>query len=111
MSSDATEARESVPRGGAGAEAQEAPPGYKRTDVGLIPESWTVEPLLRALILPRGQVDPRRQPYSSMILIAPDHVESGTGRLLVKETAQAQGAISGKYPFVAGDIVYSKIRP
>jgi type I restriction enzyme S subunit len=46
-----------------------------------------------------------------MILVAPDHIESGTGRLLQKETATAQHAISGKYLFSNGDIVYSKIRP
>lgn len=88
-----------------------APPGYKWTEVGVIPESWSVEPLLKALRLPTGQVDPRWEPYASMTLVAPDHVEGATGRLLVRQTAKAQGAISGKYPFTVGDIVYSKIRP
>lgn len=46
-----------------------------------------------------------------MVLVAPDHVEGATGRLLARRTAKAQGAISGKYPFTVGDIVYSKIRP
>ena len=46
-----------------------------------------------------------------MVLIAPDHVESGTGRLLKLETAAGQGAISGKYVVGDGDLVYSKIRP
>lgn len=46
-----------------------------------------------------------------MVLIAPDHVEPATGRLLARETAADQGAISGKYLFRPGDIVYSKIRP
>jgi type I restriction enzyme S subunit len=46
-----------------------------------------------------------------MTLVAPDHIESGTGRLLKKVTATDQRAISGKYLFVKGDIVYSKIRP
>jgi type I restriction enzyme S subunit len=44
-------------------------------------------------------------------LIAPDHVESGTGRLLRLESAREQGAISGKYLVAPGDVVYSKIRP
>ena len=47
----------------------------------------------------------------SMVLVAPDHIERGTGRLLNKETAAEQKAISGKYVFERGDIVYSKIRP
>lgn len=46
-----------------------------------------------------------------MVLVAPDHIESLTGRLLAKKTALEQRAISGKYIFEIGDIVYSKIRP
>jgi type I restriction enzyme S subunit len=84
---------------------------YKHTEVGLIPEEWEVRPLLTAVQPATGQVDPLREPYRSMILVAPDHIESGTGRLLERRTAAAQGAISGKYLFHSGDIVYSKIRP
>ena len=46
-----------------------------------------------------------------MTLVAPDHIEGRTGKLLTKESAAEQRAISGKYLFDAGDIVYSKIRP
>jgi len=46
-----------------------------------------------------------------MVLVAPDHIESRTGRLLEQRTASSQHAISGKYLFKPGDIVYSKIRP
>ncbi len=46
-----------------------------------------------------------------MPLIAPNHIESGTGRLLFVESAEEQGAISGKYEARSGDIIYSKIRP
>jgi type I restriction enzyme S subunit len=46
-----------------------------------------------------------------MILVAPDHIETGSGRLLRRRTAADQGAISGKYLFKSGDVVYSKIRP
>jgi type I restriction enzyme, S subunit len=52
-----------------------------------------------------------RPPYSKQILIAPDHVESGTGRLIELRTANDQGASSGKYVVKPGDVVYSKIRP
>src|SRR6266705_3192137 len=89
----------------------DVPPGYKPCKAGVIPEDWTVESLLSLLRLPTGQVDPRRDPYRSMILVAPDHIEVATGRLLVRQTAAQQHAISGKYRFKAGDIVYSKIRP
>lgn len=86
-------------------------PGYKQTDVGVIPEDWNVRPLLTAVRIAKGQVDPKAEPYKSMILVAPDHIESGTGRLLDTQTAADQRAISGKYIFTKGDIVYSKIRP
>jgi type I restriction enzyme S subunit len=86
-------------------------PGYKQTEVGVIPEDWRLRPFLSVVRVARGQVDPRLEPYRSMILVAPDHIESGSGRLLKKETAAEQHAISGKYLFSRSDLVYSKIRP
>jgi type I restriction enzyme S subunit len=85
--------------------------GYKQTEVGIIPEDWEVRGLLNTVRIATGQVDPKTEPYRSMILVAPDHIEGGTGKLLVMRTAAEQQAISGKYVFQAGDIVYSKIRP
>lgn len=58
-----------------------------------------------------GLVDPREEPYSSMTLIAPNHVESGTGKILYTETAAEQGADSGKYLVNKGQVIFSKIRP
>ncbi|MEL7659112.1 MAG: restriction endonuclease subunit S, partial [Bacillota bacterium] len=58
-----------------------------------------------------GQVDPKNEPYASMPLIAPNHIESGTGQVIEIETARQQNAISGKYLFHKGQVVYSKIRP
>ena len=86
-------------------------PGFKQTELGAIPEDWEVKKLLSLVAIPSGQVDPKVEPYRGMALIAPDHIESMTGRLLTKATASAQGAISGKYLVAAGDVVYSKIRP
>lgn len=42
MSSDATHVRDSSPRDSVKAHAQDVPSGYKRTDVGVIPEDWEV---------------------------------------------------------------------
>ncbi|MDY3554895.1 restriction endonuclease subunit S [Gemmata sp. JC717] len=89
----------------------EVKPGYKLTEVGVIPDDWELRPMLSAVRIANGQVDPKVEPYRSMILVAPDHIEEGSGRLLKTETAAAQHAISGKYLFASGDIVYSKIRP
>ena len=67
--------------------------------------------LLDLVTMRSGQVDPRSAEYRNVPLIAPDHVASQTGRLIKKESAAAQGAISGKYHVQPGDVIYSKIRP
>lgn len=79
--------------------------------LGDVPEGWTVDRFGRLVAISEGQVDPTVEPYASMILIAPNHVESGTGRLSSLETAAEQGAESGKYMFERGAVIYSKIRP
>lgn len=76
-----------------------------------LPSGWKRVPLLDLAALPHGQVDPRIEPFRSQVLIAPDHIESGTGRVLRYETAEAQGAISGKYRIAPGDVLLAKIRP
>lgn len=72
---------------------------------------WEEQALLDLVTIRSGQVDPREAPYRDLPLIAPDHVGSQTGRLVKKESAAAQGAISGKYLVRPGDVIYSKIRP
>lgn len=46
-----------------------------------------------------------------MTLVGPNHIESGTGRLIEKESALDQHAESGKYFCHSGNVLYSKIRP
>ena len=79
--------------------------------LGDVPEHWEIAQFARQVEIAEGQVDPKAEPYASMLVIAPNHVESGTGRLLSRETAFEQGAISGKYICRDGDVIYSKIRP
>ena len=79
--------------------------------LGDVPEHWETTRFSRQVDIAEGQVDPEIEPYSSMLLIAPNHLESKTGRLLYRETASEQAAISGKYFCLAGDVIYSKIRP
>lgn len=74
-------------------------------------DTWIESALLDLVTIKSGQVDPRDAKYRELPLIAPDHIASGTGRLLKKESAAAQGAISGKYLVRPGDVIYSKIRP
>lgn len=79
--------------------------------LGEVPGHWEVVTFQRCVYVAEGQVDPEEEPYRSMLLIAPNHVESGTGRLLNTETAEQQSAESGKYLCINGDVIYSKIRP
>ena len=79
--------------------------------LGEVPEGWEVGRFGRHTRINGGQVDPGTEPWNEMILVAPNHVESGTGRLLALETAAEQGADSGKYLVRKGQIIYSKIRP
>ncbi len=58
-----------------------------------------------------GQVDPKADKFRDLPLVGPNHIESVTGIFLGTETAQEQSAISGKYLFEPGSLLYSKIRP
>ncbi len=72
---------------------------------------WMRVPFKWVCRIPNGQVDPKEEPWSEMPLIAPNHIESRTGRVLNIESAAEQGAESGKYTYPAGTVLYSKIRP
>lgn len=84
---------------------------FKNTTLGKIPDDWNVVSLNEVAKVTNGQVDPKKEPYSSMILIAPNHIEPNSGRILEKVNAKDQQAISGKYLVNVGDVIYSKIRP
>jgi type I restriction enzyme S subunit len=79
--------------------------------IGEIPTHWEINKMKREIVIRGGQVDPSIVEFGTMVLIAPNHVESKTGRLLALETAAEQGAMSGKYLVQEGDIIYCKIRP
>ncbi|MFJ6722088.1 restriction endonuclease subunit S [Streptomyces sp. NPDC091259] len=79
--------------------------------LGAVPSHWRVSRFGYEASVNGGQVDPRDEPWASTVLVAPNHIESGTGRILGRETASEQGADSGKYLARAGQILYSKIRP
>jgi type I restriction enzyme S subunit len=79
--------------------------------LGEIPAHWDTSKFSWSIFIVEGQVDPEVEPYLSMLLVAPNHIESGTGKLISRETAAEQAAISGKYLCQKGDVIYSKIRP
>lgn len=78
---------------------------------GVIPDDWEVQRFKHLATIRNGQVDPEDPRFRDLSLLAPNHIESGTGRLLGIESADKQGAESGKYLVRKGEIVYSKIRP
>ena len=79
--------------------------------LGEIPCHWSFKRFKFLASINSGQVDPRQPAYRNLVLIAPNHIERGTGRLLFQQTAAEQGADSGKYQVNRGQVVYSKIRP
>ncbi len=79
--------------------------------LGMVPKGWVVGKFRHYVQVRSGQVDPEDSAYANLVLIAPNHIESGTGRLISTESAAEQAAESGKYWCDAGDVIYSKIRP
>jgi type I restriction enzyme S subunit len=79
--------------------------------LGDIPQHWILKRFKFLGRITSGQVDPRRVEYRDLVLIAPNHIQRGSGRLLKQETAEEQGADSGKYLVRRGQVIYSKIRP
>lgn len=72
---------------------------------------WEEVSILDVAPITSKLVDPKGEKYSSMILIAPDHIQSESGQIIAKVTSREQNAISGKYLVKKGDVIYSKIRP
>ena len=79
--------------------------------LGTVPASWEVVRLGDVAEVASGQVDPRGAAFQSLLFVAPDDIESDTGRLISRRTAADVRAISGKYWFNADDVLFSKIRP
>lgn len=79
--------------------------------LGQIPAHWTVRPLKWRVRVQSGQVDPVADDYKDLPLIAPDHIEQRTGRIIEVLTADEQSAMSGKYLCAPTAVLYSKIRP
>ncbi|MBX3645776.1 MAG: restriction endonuclease subunit S [Rubrivivax sp.] len=77
----------------------------------MLPEGWREITLADVATLATGQVDPRVEPYASMLHIGAEDIESDTGRILQPRRASDLGLISGKYEFDEHAVVYSKVRP
>jgi len=89
-------------------------PAYKPSGVewlGDVPAHWQLRRLKFLTSIASGQVDPRTDENKNKILIAPNHILPNSGQITDLETADTQGAESGKYEIYVGDVIYSKIRP
>lgn len=75
------------------------------------PKGWREVGLLDIAPIKARLVDPKLTKLNEMVLIAPDHIQSGSGHIIEKVTAGKQGAISGKYFVRKNSVIYSKIRP
>ncbi|WP_158600254.1 restriction endonuclease subunit S [Fibrisoma montanum] len=56
-------------------------------------------------------IDPTKEPYSSMLHVGGDNIESNSGELSGMKTAKDLGLQSGKFVFDATCVLYNKIRP
>lgn len=79
--------------------------------LGQIPAHWELRRFKFLASINNGQVDPKKATFKNLPLIAPNHIKSGTGVLLFQQTADEQGADSGKFLVRPGQVIYSKIRP
>ena len=79
--------------------------------IGTIPADWKVARLGDVAEVASGQCDPREQRFQKFLFVAPDDIESATGRLVSRRTVADARAISGKYKFNQNDVLYCKIRP
>ena len=76
-----------------------------------LPKGWQRFYFGEAVQIATGQVDPKQKPYSQMLHIGPENIESGTGNITNVKYCAELGLISGKYLFDEHSIIYSKIRP
>jgi len=77
-----------------------------------VTEDWDEIPAERLFDMVSGQASPLDARYSHLPYLGPEHVESGTGRIIGERLSVAELRMkSGKYYFTPEHVVYSKIRP
>lgn len=74
-----------------------------------LPNGWEWSRFTGVASIASNLVKPDR--HQEVIHVAPNNIEKGTGRLLDCRTVGEDGVKSSKHKFLAGQILYSKIRP
>ena len=72
--------------------------------------NWPIEPFESFAVIDTHMAN-NLDAYANKPHIGIDSIESNSGRLSGYRTVAEDGIISGKYPFTAQHIIYSKIRP
>lgn len=75
----------------------------------VLPASWRWEHLSSVTEIVTQGADPKTSPAA--LHIAPDNIESSTGRLLPCRTVEEDQVVSNNYRFEKGDVLYTKLRP
>jgi type I restriction enzyme S subunit len=88
---------------------KELPPIEEEDAPFSIPPGWQWERFIEIAAIQSNLVSPSK--YEDSPHIAPDNIESGTGRLLPYTTVRDSAVFSAKHLFFGGCILYSKIRP
>lgn len=79
------------------------------TEPWRLPAEWRWQSFQDVARVASDLVDPAD--YGELPHIAPNHIESETGRLMPYSTVGEDAVISAKHRFRSGQILYSKIRP
>lgn len=82
---------------------------FRTLQLPKLPRSWSWKPFSSIARISSNLQDP--SVHTDSIHLAPNHVESWTGRIDGVRTIAEDGVTSPKHKFNAGQIVYSKIRP
>jgi type I restriction enzyme, S subunit len=80
-----------------------------RDELWAVPDAWSWVTFRDVAEVRSDLRDPSATPDA--VHIAPNHIESRTGRLLGRGTVAGDGVTSPKHAFHPGQVLYSKIRP
>lgn len=83
------------------------PPGYKHTEVGVIPEEWEAKKFGELATPRKERVDPKRN-GESVFCIELEHIEQGTGHLIGSTETTRNSSL--KSVFYKDDVLFGKLR-
>ncbi len=83
------------------------PRSYEETELGLLPEGWTIRRLGDVVRLRSEGVSPQSAPHLPYIGL--EHIDPGDPKL--RRHGVASEVKSGKSRFYPGDVLYGKLRP